>query len=573
MKKLIAALLSVLLILSVMTSTAVVAQEVPGAEQVIDIDALDADTAPDTESYTIVDDGEPLLEVVHVKESGVTAALNDSATNGYYTADFMLPETSYHVYLTGLTQNNVDEIRQAIIESYSEGADFELKNLGFVDAEKTWDNDGDENMCWAASTSNLLTYTGWAAQAGFESADDLFEAFISNFDDAGSNVEYATGWFLNGVAAPQGAQPTAGSGGYLPKYTFSDVTEKFALSQNCAAQLEAVYDRLQNGYGVSLSVNIYNDAGLEGSHAITLWGFVTDTRYPKTSEKFYKSLLTTDSDSDKFFVRDGMDRREADDVMSLYALEPVEQEGVDTYQFHISDQQIARITEATTVVPFSENVPHETSDEAKMDPKNYPDIVLDPFALTDDADSEDTLTVFAPDTTIYYQPYMMNFANADYVGKLALQVMVKDSQGNTVFSKNYFYNQNVTISPSHGMAFGAESIDAALPVGDYTITASFNMDHATEEAYYYNNTRSIAFKIREQYLLGDADGDGEVATLDATRIQRVLARLDKDEDGKISLRGDVNENGTLDLMDVTFLQRYFARMTVLYPIGESRFYD
>ena len=72
MKKLIAALLSVLLILSVMTSTAVVAQEVPGAEQVIDIDALDADTAPDTESYTIVDDGEPLLEVVHVKESGVT---------------------------------------------------------------------------------------------------------------------------------------------------------------------------------------------------------------------------------------------------------------------------------------------------------------------------------------------------------------------------------------------------------------------------------------------------------------------------------------------------------------------
>lgn len=87
------------------------------------------------------------------------------------------------------------------------------------------------------------------------------------------------------------------------------------------------------------------------------------------------------------------------------------------------------------MVPFSENVPHETSDEAKMDPKNYPDIVLDPFALTNDADSEDTLTVFAPDTTIYYQPYMMNFASADYVGKLALQVMVKDSQGNTVFSK------------------------------------------------------------------------------------------------------------------------------------------
>ena len=57
MKKTIATLLSVLLIMSVFTSTAVFAQEQPQAEQVIDIDALDADTVPDADSYTIVDDG------------------------------------------------------------------------------------------------------------------------------------------------------------------------------------------------------------------------------------------------------------------------------------------------------------------------------------------------------------------------------------------------------------------------------------------------------------------------------------------------------------------------------------
>ena len=120
MKKPIAALLSLLLIMSMMTSTAVFAQEAPEAEQVIDIDKADADTVPDEGSYTIVDNGQPLLEVVRVKEPAATAALYNGLTNGYYTAEFKIPESSYQVYLTGLTQDNVSEIRQAIIESYTE---------------------------------------------------------------------------------------------------------------------------------------------------------------------------------------------------------------------------------------------------------------------------------------------------------------------------------------------------------------------------------------------------------------------------------------------------------------------
>ena len=572
MKKLIAALLSVLLVISVFTSTAVVAQETPDGEQIIDIERADADTVPDADSYTIEDDGESLLKVVHVKEPGATAALDDSATNGYYTADFMLPQTSYHVYLSGLTQDNVDEIRGAIIASYTEGEDFDLKNLGFIDAEKTGPTDGDENMCWAASTSNLLTYTGWAAQAGFDSTDDLFEAFINNFTDAGGNIDYATGWFLNGVTPPDGAQPTAGSGGYLPQYSFTDVVEDYDLYQNCAAQLATVYDKLQNGYGVSLSVDIYGRSGYEGGHAITLWGFVTDTRYPKTSEQFYKNLFITDSDSDKFWVKEGKDRRDADDVMSLYALEPVKQEGIDTYRFDITDQQIALISEAKTVVPFSEDVPHETSPDAKMDPNRYPDIVLDPFILTDDVNDEHTVTTFAPDVPIYYQPYMMNVANADYVGKLALQVSVSDSQGNTLYTKDFNYNRNVTINPSRGMAFSMTSIDPTLPVGDYTITASFNMDYSTEEAYYFNNTRSVNFKVREQYLIGDADGNGIVNASDLTKIQRVLVKLGTGDE-LFEQRCDIDGNGVISILDVTLTMRYLARMDLSYPIDETRFYD
>ena len=553
------------------TSTAVVAQETPDAEQVIEIDVLDADTVPDADSYTIVDDGEPLLEVKHIKELGVTAALENTASE-YYTADFVLPDSGYQVYLTGLTQDNVDEIRQAIIEGYTEGADFDLKNLGFIDAEKTWENDGDENLCWAASTANLLTYTGWAAQAGFGSTDDLFEEMIRSFSDKGGNVDNAISWFLNGSTWSKGAQPTAGTGAYLPQYSYSDLVRVIDLYKNCAENMETVYDRLHSGYGASLTLYIYNSAVFESTHAVTLWGFVTDPNYPKTSEEFYKSLFITDSDSDKYSVQGGKDRRDADDVMSLYALEAFHQDAINTYQFRISDRQIARIAEAITVIPFSDAVPHETSEDATLDPAHYPDIVIDPFILTNDEnDDNNTLTTFLPNTEIYYQPFMMNIGRVDYIGTLLLNVKVTDSQGKVVYERSFPYNRDYTINSLYSAVFN--KADFALPVGDYVITASFNMNHNTQEAYYYNNTRSVHFKVREQYLLGDADGDGEVATLDATRIQRILARLDKDEDGKISLRGDVNENGTMDLMDVTFLKRYFARMTVLYPIGESRFYD
>ena len=191
----------IILAVCMLSTTTVFAQGISAADSVDAIDVADADAAAVGGSYTLTDDGEPVLEVAHVHKPGLTAALSDRS-NGYYTAEFMLPETNYQVYLTGLTQNNADELRRMIIGAYTEGEDFDLTNLGFIDAEKTWADDGDENLCWAASASNLLTYTGWAAQAGFASTDDVFEAFISVFDDDGGNVECPAGIFQTGTLSP-----------------------------------------------------------------------------------------------------------------------------------------------------------------------------------------------------------------------------------------------------------------------------------------------------------------------------------------------------------------------------------
>ena len=61
----------------------------------------------------------------------------------------------------------------------------------------------------------------------------------------------------------------------------------------------------------------------------------------------------------------------------------------------------------------------------------------------------------------------------------------------------------------------------------------------------------------DHYLVGDADGDGAVTVLDATKVQRLLADYVLDEDGMIALRGDVNGDG-ISILDATFIQRFLA---------------
>lgn len=68
-------------------------------------------------------------------------------------------------------------------------------------------------------------------------------------------------------------------------------------------------------------------------------------------------------------------------------------------------------------------------------------------------------------------------------------------------------------------------------------------------------------------LMGDANGDGQVNIDDVTLIQRVLAGLVADKDGKIVQRCDIDGNG-LDIKDATAIQEYLAGFDNIYHYGE-----
>ncbi len=74
--------------------------------------------------------------------------------------------------------------------------------------------------------------------------------------------------------------------------------------------------------------------------------------------------------------------------------------------------------------------------------------------------------------------------------------------------------------------------------------------------------------VGTSYMIGDADGNGKIAVVDATVIQRVLADIiSKDEiDAKAA---DCNKNDKLEIVDATLIQRYLAEYENPYGIGTT----
>ena len=70
------------------------------------------------------------------------------------------------------------------------------------------------------------------------------------------------------------------------------------------------------------------------------------------------------------------------------------------------------------------------------------------------------------------------------------------------------------------------------------------------------------------YILGDADGDGEITIFDATWIQRAVVDFELPSTFN-EAAADVDGDGDITPFDATFVQRYLVDIPVPYAIGES----
>lgn len=79
------------------------------------------------------------------------------------------------------------------------------------------------------------------------------------------------------------------------------------------------------------------------------------------------------------------------------------------------------------------------------------------------------------------------------------------------------------------------------------------------------SVHSIA--VNDTAIFGDADCDGVVSIIDATKIQRHLVSL-LTLDGTAQKLADVDNSSEVEITDATYIQRYLASISVPYPIGE-----
>ena len=142
---------------------------------------------------------------------------------------------------------------------------------------------------------------------------------------------------------------------------------------------------------------------------------------------------------------------------------------------------------------------------------------------------------------------------------------------------------------------GAESVvlsDSLIAIPDYAFTNcpnlkvvtipesvvfiqphAFDFDNVTIRCYYdsmaylFASENEISYELIDGLKLGDADGDGDVNSVDVTMIQRVLANM---EDMVIyNTPADVDQDGDVTILDVTAIKRYLAFFKNVYGIGET----
>ena len=166
----------------------------------------------------------------------------------------------------------------------------------WADAEKTSVNTDDDDLCWAAASSNILEYTGWGQVGGMTTTDDMFAHFQTHWSDLGGNSYYGFDWWWDGTNDMQGdplwaQEDVDGGGGFYPTLNIDDYRRWTSTDSTALSTLDTW---MHDGYGTTISI----DGGMD--HAITAWGFEYDTDYdPSDPTNYYTGIYVTDSDDDK----------------------------------------------------------------------------------------------------------------------------------------------------------------------------------------------------------------------------------------------------------------------------------
>ena len=462
----------------------------------------------DTSGYEVFYDGKSVLS------ANAMPAISTAQLNGYYSVSFTFPDTNKEAFITGLSSDALEKVQSSIVAHYADGYDFDIEDLDIIDTEKTADVDNDDLLCWAAATSNILHYSGWGAAGGFETEDDLFELFIRDNDESGSE-QIGVAWFIDGLKFLSDNDPDeAPSGGFVKDYTADVLTTVYDFKTDDPTKtISEVFERLRNGYAVSMDIDtIYWGT----AHAVTVWGFVLNNDYTPDQKEHYDAIILTDSDTDEL---EGVDRRTAKNKLNVRYMTPYNgktAEHDDYFEDKLYDSWILEgyssmvLMSMTTLKPYG-SVEPETDPKATKDKRASVDLMVkDCIAFTDDTpisyitDFEiETIypkkQTFSVNDTIFISPCIRNGGPVHYNGDLTYNVKIYKSDGTLAAEKEKTVDLSSVTKEALSYEYKVKGVEfEGLDAGSYRAEIEINSSRDIVEAYYINNGYSFSFDVLEQ---------------------------------------------------------------------------
>ena len=213
--------------------------------------------------------------------------------------------------------NSSDDTNSIVVQGAdpSEGSTFllwERDGGTWCDAEKEPPSDGagntnpgdmryeDDLMCWAASASNVLEWTGWGLVNSMWTSDDMFDYFTLYWNDTGGSPYYGWHWWFGGYVPdpPNGKDaPDVEGGGAFWNASYNFYDYAFYENENETLMLPKAAEWL--GLGAPVVFGIIPSTG-SGGHYITCWGLNYDPAViDMLDPNQYLGVWITDSDDDK----------------------------------------------------------------------------------------------------------------------------------------------------------------------------------------------------------------------------------------------------------------------------------
>lgn len=153
------------------------------------------------------------------------------------------------------------------------------------------------------------------------------------------------------------------------------------------------------------------------------------------------------------------------------------------------------------------------------------------------------------------------------------------SNTNNTFTKNGIAWFNMTDStflfPANNDQFAAGKQYGAFIT---LVTASNDFQFADEPSATVNgkpatisakgkSSITVFYVFNGSYLLGDADDNGEIESVDATLVQRNAAGMYTPFITQVLMQADVDRDGSLTVLDASNIQRYLCQLKTDYAIG------